>query len=99
MVFNYLCAHTRVEVVYPDLTTAITNAAVPTGSTPTNAHPTAANSPVGANDNVPEFIDIYHMSSITVDGVHDYSHCSVFTANSEHDPQLLHLDTRGLEHY
>jgi hypothetical protein len=31
--------------------------------------------------------------------VHDYSRCSAITANSEHDPQLLHPDMRGLEQY
>jgi hypothetical protein len=49
-----------------------------------NESPSAANSPVGTNINVPEF-NVYH--------------CSAVTVNSEHDPQLLHPDMRGLEHY
>jgi hypothetical protein len=100
MANNYVCAPTRVEVPSQGLTTATTNAAVPTGWTPTNAHPMASCSPMGANanDNVPEF-NASHMSSITADGVHDYSDCSAATANSEHNSQLLHPDMRGLEHY
>jgi hypothetical protein len=84
MANNYGCAPARVEVPSPGLTTANTNAAVPTGSTPTNAHLMASYSPM-ANGNVPEF-NASHMSSITADGVHDYSHWSAITAGSEHDP-------------
>jgi hypothetical protein len=98
MANNYECAPTRVEVPSPGSTTTNTDTAVPSGLTPTSAHPMASYSPMGANDNIPE-IHAFHMSSITADGVHDYSHCSAFTAGSEHDPPLLHLDTRGLEHY
>jgi hypothetical protein len=98
MAYNYECAPTRVEVPSPGSTTATTNAAVPIGSTHSSAQPMASYSPMGANDNVPEF-NASHMSPIMADGVHDYSHCSAITANSEHDSQLLHPDMRRLEQY
>jgi hypothetical protein len=113
MAYNYLCAPTRVEVPSQGSIPATTNAAVPSWSTPTNALPISSNSPMGAdaNDTAPEFseshmssvtadiFDTSHVSSITADGVHNYSHCSAVTANSEHDPQLLHPDMRDLEHH
>jgi hypothetical protein len=94
MAYNYLCAPTFVEVPNSGLTPG-TNVEVPyPGSTPTNAVPSAANTPEGANDNAPEF-SASHLSTITVDSVHEESQCSAISADSVHEtqPRLVHLDS------
>jgi hypothetical protein len=90
MACDFLFAPTRVEVVRPDSTPAVTNAVVPVGLAPTNATPPAANYPERVSGNVPEF-NASHVSTIAVDSVRDESHCSAITADSVCDPQP-HLD-------